>query len=178
MLLGILIIYVKLFDRPVASLPTSIEQYRFNSPALPHKSSPDRRLVNGTILSSSELNGRCLLTVKNGLLTDAVVKLIDVKDNACKAYYYVSAGNEFKIEGLHAGTYRLKFGIGEDWDSTKQRFNRNERFSEFDRSLIFAENGMNQGNNIYYNFTTMVVTLNPIIDGNAPTHTITENDFK
>ena len=164
-LLGIFIIYSNFLDRPVTAVPTSIDQYRINSPALSHKPLANRRLANGTILSSSELNGRCLLTVKNGLLRDAVVKLIDVKDNACKAYYYVSAGSEFKIEGIHAGAYRLKFGIGEDWDSTKQRFSRNQRFSEFDRPLVFIENEMKHEDKINYNFTTMVVTLNPIIDG-------------
>lgn len=66
-LLGLLIISLKSFDRPVTSVSTSIEKYGFNSPALFHKSYPNRRLANGTILSSSELNGRCLLTVRNGL---------------------------------------------------------------------------------------------------------------
>jgi len=177
-LLCILIIYMILFDRPVISVPTSNEQYRFHSPTLFNQSYTNRRLANGTILSSSELNGRCLLTVRNGLSLDAVVKLVDTKDNTCKAYFYVSSGNEFKIEGFHAGTYRLKFFVGEDWDSTKQRFSRSQIFSEFDRPMFFTENEMRYGDKINYNFTTMAVTINPVINGNAPTHSITESDFK
>ena len=177
-LLGTIMIYMKLFDQPVTSVPPSIEQYRFNSPPLFHKSYPNRRLANGTILSSSELNGRCLLTVRNGFSLDAVVKLVDTRDNSCKAYFYISSGNEFKIEGFHAGTYRLKFFVGEDWDSTEQHFSRNQRFSEFDRPMFFTENEMRYGDQIKYNYTTMAVTINPVINGNAPTHSITESDFK
>ena len=176
-LLGLLIISMKSFDRPVTSIPTSIEQHGFNPAALFHKSYPNRRLANGTILSSSELSGRCLLTVRNGFSMDAVVKLVDTRDNACKAHFYVSSGSEFKIEGFHAGTYRLKFFVGEDWDSTKQRFSRNQRFSEFDKLLLFTENEMRYEDKINYHFTTMVVTLNPVINGNAPTHSIAESDF-
>lgn len=177
-LLCILLINMKLPLQPVTSVPTSPEKYAFNPPTLFHESYPNRRLPNGTILSSSELNGRSLLTVRNGLSLDAVAKLIDVRDNICKAYFYVSSGNEFKLEGIQPGAYRLKFCVGEDWDDSRQHFSRNQGFSEFDRPLFFVENEVKNGNQTYYNYTTMVTTLNPVLNGNAPTHSISETDFK
>jgi hypothetical protein len=177
-ILVIFITYMIIYDRPVTSVPSFPEKYGFNTPSLFHKSYPNRKLSNGMILSSSELNGRCLLTVRNGLLFDAAVKLVDTRDNTSKAYFYVSSGNNFKVEGIHAGTYRLKFCVGEDWDSTEQRFSRDQKFSEFDRPILFEENEVRNGNQIQHNFTNMMATINPVPQGNAPTHSISERDFK
>jgi hypothetical protein len=141
-------------------------------------SKENRRLANGTIIYQSNINGLGKLTVKNGLITDAVAKLIDAQKGRCKAFFYISSGNQFTFTNIDDGRYRLFFGTGVDWDQNNKFFRYNKSFSEFEKLMIFETIEESNQFSVKTNYTVMEVTLHPVFQGNIRTNTISEEEFK
>ena len=151
-----------------------------NSVQSPIDSRPksNRRLPNGTVIRSGDLDGSGKLKIDNGLSYDAAAKLVDPQTGHCVAYFYVSSGDVYTLLGIPNGNYRLLFGIGEDWDNTKGSFLRLRGISEFSERLLFETRKKYEGGDVYQEYTVLQMTLHSVPDGNARTHTVSSAEFE
>jgi hypothetical protein len=138
----------------------------------------NRRLANGTLIRSGRLDGYGKLEINNGLSYDAAAKLVARLNDECVAYFYIAAGAVHSLAGVPDGNYRLLFAVGEDWDSQTELFSRASGVSEFDRPLAFETRQRNEGNFVYQEYSVMQLTLHPVPEGTARTHTISLDEFK
>ena len=137
----------------------------------------NRRLSNGTVIRSVKLNGEGELKINNGSSTDAVAKLVDPQTDRCVASVYICARAVYTLKGIPDGNYRLLFGLGEDWDNAKSFFSRPQGASEFSDMLPFTTESRSDGNYIHHKSPIWRVTLNPVLGGNARTHTVSMTEF-
>jgi hypothetical protein len=136
---------------------------------------PPVSLATGTsMLRPRGPRGHGVVTIVNGTDLDAVVKLvlIDSQATVCQAVY-LGAGGRSSLSHVGAGTFRLRFSLGRDWDSSRKRFLARVSYSEFENSLVFEERP--KGRITTYN--EFEVTLHTVPFGNARTHSIDESAF-
>jgi hypothetical protein len=130
-------------------------------------------LPTGTQITPPIGSGYSQLTVKNGNPVDAVFKLVDVNSGQTLRFMYVQANDNLTVDDLSTCTCNLRFATGIDWDIDQQRFRRNLALSVFSNPTEFVVE--HEGNTEYW--TTLEVTLHPVVDGNAQTEALSEDEF-
>lgn len=150
------------------SLPTSLEEIA---------TLPDLRLPvslpTGTQITPPVGRGYSQLTVKNGNSVDAVFKLVDVDTGQTLRFMYVQANDNLTVDDLGTCTCDLRFATGIDWDVDQQKFRRNLALSAFSDPTEFA---ITVKDAMEY-WSTLEVTLHPVVGGNARTETLSEDEF-
>lgn len=134
--------------------------------------------------------GRGNLRIVNGTPLDALVKLgAYAEDGRPRASLYVKlyvkAGEEFTINDIGEGAYRLAFSLGIDWDQTKEEFRKDKAFTMFYEPFKFEETTRvteietNDGpkTRTSVRFVEAVATLHAVPDGHAKTSSIDKNTF-
>lgn len=130
-------------------------------------------LPTGTELAPSIGSGYSQLTVKNGNPIDAVFKLVDLNSGQTLRFMYVQANDTLTVDNLGTCTCDLRFATGIDWDTEQQRFSRSMAISAFSDPAEFA---ITIKDNMEY-WSTLEVTLHPVVGGNAQTETLSEDEF-
>lgn len=130
-------------------------------------------LPTGTELAPSIGSGYSQLTIKNGNPVDAVFKLVDLNSGQTLRFMYVQANDNLMVENLGTCTCDLRFATGLDWDAEQQRFQRGMAVAAFSDPAEFVIE--REGNMEYW--TTLEVTLHPVVGGNAQTETLSEDEF-
>jgi hypothetical protein len=124
---------------------------------------PDRRLVNGQLIDSTQRGGRGQLRVDNGLEHDAVVEL--VQDGKPVVSVYVGTGLNTTVDNIEDGSYELFYTSGIDWDSQLKTFTRSCSFKRFPMPVSFTTTPMEGA----IRSTTQVIGLRDKIGENAQT---------
>lgn len=136
---------------------------------LPTATAPPRRLSNGTFIKqTASLTGDGELEINNGQDLDAVVVLTMLNDASLFAVY-VRARDQFKIEGISDGTYKLFFMLGEDWDSVTGRFTRKARYQVFEDTFRYTTTSTTA--------TIWRITLHPVAGGTGRTDSVSPQNF-
>ncbi|MGF1518956.1 MAG: hypothetical protein ACFCVB_14310 [Nodosilinea sp.] len=130
-------------------------------------------LPTGTQITPPIGSGYSQLTVKNGNPVDAVFKLVDVNSGQTLRFMYVQANEDLTVDDLSTCTCDLRFATGIDWDADQQKFRRNLALSTFSDPTEFVVE--RKGNTEYW--TTLEVTLHPVVGGNAQTEALSEDEF-
>jgi hypothetical protein len=130
-------------------------------------------LPTGTQISPPVGSGYSQLTVKNGNPVDAVFKLVDIPSGQTLRFMYVQANDTLTVDDLGTCTCDLRFATGIDWDVEQQRFRRSMALSAFSDPAEFA---ITIKDNREY-WSTLEVTLHPVVGGNAQTETLSEDEF-
>lgn len=138
----------------------------------------NRRITNGQMIRNSGLYGMGQLTVKNGLSIDAAAKLISKRDNSLLAFFTIASFNQFTLEGVNDGNYRLIFCIGEDWDQDRAVFTRPKGCSEFEQPMTFTTTSEYRSRAVFKRYSILEVTLNPVPGGNIRTHRLSQQEFE
>jgi hypothetical protein len=63
----------------------------------------------------SNLNIDNELSIRVGIGTDVIVKLINKKSDSCIRYVYVRGGDEYHLRNIPEAKYYLKIAYGEEW---------------------------------------------------------------
>lgn len=132
-------------------------------------------LPNGTdIVPPAGPRGLGKLTIKNGTSRDAVALLShETAAPKVRRYVYVKANSNVVLEEIAAGSYRLAFMTGLDWDAGARKFLRDPSASQFDETFDFKEEPTPQGTR----YSTWEVTLNPVAGGTGRTSPVPEGIF-
>jgi hypothetical protein len=136
-----------------------------------------RTLPNGEQIKSRPMQGEGILNIVSGLDTDAVVKLVRVRDNESVSFFYVSSRSQHSLRNIESGEYRLMYCTGNDWDAGKGMFARGPSFGEFDGRLTFETRQRVAGNHIVRERSVKTITLRPVGGENASTHKISAAEF-
>jgi pterin-4a-carbinolamine dehydratase len=127
-------------------------------------------LPNGTNLIEPIDNGLGVLTISNHSKEDAVVKLKTATSPATTVrLVYIRAMSDVTISGILPGEYLLQYSKGNDWDVARRVFLENQTFGQFENTLSFSEDRVENG--IYYSQHT--VTLHTVAHGNVHVKDIT-----
>lgn len=110
------------------------------------------------------------LTVKNGLSSDAVVKLRDVADRTVLSFY-VEARGEAMIETVPEGTFRIDFATGQEFSPACGYFLTGMASQRF----VDPETFRTQFQGAYRYTSVLEISLNPVAGGTA--HTVTTDDL-
>ena len=136
----------------------------------------DTRPANGTVYQRDFLDqSKGVLTIKNGLDRDAVIKL--VKLGNCQACFYVRSGSSFSLDGIDAGSYSVFYGTGFGWDVKSQTFLRGSKAALFSQPVEYDTRKVPTptGYSIYFDKVTL--TLHKVEGGNTNTEDISPVDF-
>jgi hypothetical protein len=88
---------------------------------------------------------------------------------------YIRAHEEKEINGIGAGSYLLRFTLGQDWDSETRKFLQKAWFYQAGRQLDFTEIEPTESERGQY--TELTVTLHEMVGGNLPRVDISEALF-
>lgn len=131
-------------------------------------------IANGINITAPQgSQGRATLTVKNGTLQDAVVKLVERSSGKTLRFVYVRASHTVTIEGIGSYNCVLRFSTGRQWERKTRTFLQNPSFFQFEKALDFQEK--RTGNRVEWMNHT--VTLHPVSEGNVPIKPINRNTF-
>ncbi len=176
---------------PNASSHITPEAGRDMSQPIPRVERQPISLATGTSVGLSSVPlGRGNLRIVNGTPLDALVKLgAYAEDGRPQASLYVKlyvkAGEEFTINDIGEGAYRLVFSLGIDWDQATEGFRKDKAFTMFDEPFEFKEireveeisEGEKRGTRTRIKFVEAVATLHAVLDGHAKTSSIDEQAF-
>jgi hypothetical protein len=134
-----------------------------------------RSMPNGSrITPDVSARGYGLLEVENGTSEDAVLSLHDPAASETVREVYVQARRSVRFEGIPKGSYELSYAHGLDWDGGEVTFHCGDAgYSEFEREFVFTEERDQEG----VKYTTITVTLHPVIGGNIRTEPISREKF-
>lgn len=130
-------------------------------------------LPTGTELAPPMGRGYSQLTINNGNPVDAVFKLVDALSGETLRFMAVQANDRLTVDDLGTCTCNLRFATGVNWDAENQRFRHGMAVSTFSEPFEFTVE--REGHMEYW--TTLNVTLHPVVDGNAPTEPLDESEF-
>jgi len=134
-------------------------------------------LPTGTwILRPHGARGRGVLKVQNGSDLDSAVRLVTAATPRKVLWtLYIRAHGEKETGGIVAGSYLLRFTLGEDWDAEGGRFREKAEFYQAGQQLGFTEREPTENEGAEY--TELTVTLHEMLGGNLPRMPITEALF-
>ena len=118
-------------------------------------------------------NGICKLTVENGLDEDAAVALSPPESNRRYRFFYIRAHESFSLRKVQAGKFNIYVRSGRDWSNAQTKFTRVETVRRFSDSIEFKDVREANGRR----FSEFEVTLQPVVNGNAATVNIPDEDF-
>lgn len=125
-------------------------------------------------LGSSYRGGFGDLRIVNGTDVDAVAVLIEAVPALPRRAIYIRASEIGRITQIPAGVYRLQFQLGSSWPRGGSAFCQVRGTSEFDRPLRFEEREADDA----VEYSTFKVTLHPVPEGTATTHSIPASAFQ
>jgi hypothetical protein len=161
--------------KPKLPPPSTAEAAQQTEVVPPPDMTPGVSLPTGTILKqrSAYLQEKGELKIDNGTDFDAVAKLIHGTGASGTSVFsvYIKAHDTYTIEDISDGTYWLAFAQGTDWNSTTQKFNRNNEVSAFADTFVYETKDTDE----YY--PAWHVTLNPVAGGNAETNSVNADQF-
>jgi hypothetical protein len=156
--------------QPTDRIPTVAEPEL--SPAI--VSEPANALQNGTRLAEDVgTHGRGVLVLRNGNDGDAVVNIIETASDTTVRWVYVTAHSDLKLSHIEPGSYLLLFTTGIDWDEDNFEFRKHAEYRQMDRNIDF-EKHLPAG----VDYKRVTVTLHRILEGNIPSHQISEAEFR
>lgn len=134
----------------------------------------------------SDFHGLGKLRIVNGTSLDALVRLGKYAEHgSLLESRYVKAGDEFTINDIGEGGYRLAFSLGIDWDQDTEEFRQDKVYTVFDEPFEFKETteikevqtrgGSKKRTSI--GFVEAVATLHGVLGGHAKTSSIDKNTF-
>jgi hypothetical protein len=127
-------------------------------------------------------SGHSILTVDNGTATDAIVKVIRLKNGEQHIRnFYIPEGKKWATKEIPAGKYVLRVAFGKDWDDNLRKFKFQRSFSEtdyFDISEKTSIESTQEGLFERTKFSKMTITLHKVLYGNFESHAINEEDFE
>lgn len=132
-------------ERPSA---TEESQDSVQKPAGPIPQFPPRSLANGSLIKRLPRLGNGILKIRNETTRDAVIKLVDSRQNRALASVYVGAGQTAFLQGIENGNYQVVFGLGTDWDSEWGTFTRDKMFHMFDDVFSFGTSLQRDGSSV------------------------------
>jgi len=169
--------------QPSQSLPSgnptqSLPRYVQNQPIQPEVPlPPPRRLGNGTVIAGLSRNGNGVLTIDNGTGHDAVIKIVDEKYGRAVVVFYVCGGQTASIENIPDGSFQVIFATGIDWGKEEGAFTRDKSFAKFDKNLDFLTTRGTEGDKEFTQYSVFTLTLHAVVNGNAKTTNIGEEEF-
>jgi hypothetical protein len=138
---------------------------------------PARSLANGAVLSDFSAPGGGTLTIDNGTIHDAVIKVVDEHARQTVVAFYVCAGRTASLEHMPDGDFRVIFAAGTDWDAAAGTFTRDKSFAKFDRQLVFVTGERPRGYDVSKDYSRFTLTLHSVAQGNDKTTRIGEEEF-
>jgi hypothetical protein len=133
----------------------------------------DRSLLLSQVIKLFSTSGRGSLEVSNGTDNDAYIKLIDHLSRTLVASFYVQSNSIYTLEGIPDGEYDLLFVTGQGWNSSTGLFSEAQSFSKFDLPFEFTTTQLYDS----IRYKIHKVTLHTVPEGNAPTNTVSEEEF-
>jgi hypothetical protein len=130
------------------------------------------RPKSGAEIGGRHRGGLGRLRVENGTANDAVAVLVDNATLVAKRAIYVRSRETGVVSSIPAGTYRLRFQLGDTW-LRQRRFCSAIATSEFNDTFDFRE--VPSENAIEY--SAFEVTLQPVRWGAARTRTLSAADL-
>jgi hypothetical protein len=121
----------------------------------------------------SKPKGRHAVTIENNNSKDAIVKLEDTSTGETYRLVFVRRGQTYKISEVRDGTFIIKFALGSDYSPSQKIFLRGLEVMQFDEADTLQTTW--SGNTVYY--STLTVSLAPVVGGNADSTKINPRDF-
>ncbi len=164
--------------RSTASRPiTSVVPPPATTPLCPVESQV--RPISGTELGGKHQRGLGSLKISNGTGLDAVATLNDdTVSTTPRLAIFVRNGESATIASVPIGTYRLRFQFGTTWLQRERKFCLLQGKSEFDKPLDFSETKYETEDGYGTRYATHMVTLNPVLGGNAKTHALPDTPIE
>jgi len=169
-------------DNPQTTIPTALstitQKYvTVTTPDITIYTSPTStrivypRPMTGTIVSGNYLfGGEGELTIDNTAGSSDVVSSLTYEDSKkTLVAVFIRKGASFTINNMLDGTYNLYVLSGENWDPTNKQFVDNSYYLKFEDPFSYITTRTQA--------TIWEVTIYPVINGNAKTKPISQNDF-
>jgi hypothetical protein len=118
-------------------------------------------------LVGGELGGYSSISIANGTRADAVVALVNKSRQELIRQIFVRRGETGQLRSLPAGSYSLRFALGEGYLSDGG-FCSLFSASEFDRPILLREIHDDEG----IRYSADEITLHGVVNGNARAHSI------
>lgn len=138
---------------------------------------PETHATGDTIEPGDGTTGESKLLVKNGLNTDAVVRLAEVATKKTTRFVYIWAHDQYAITGIEPGTYTVGFIEGEDWIANCMFFLHELQVKEFKETCEFGITREKVEGGVRTTVKDCEVSLNPVPFGNARTENIDMKQF-
>jgi peptide methionine sulfoxide reductase MsrB len=118
------------------------------------------------------------LTVSNGSSRHAVAKLISTQNDRKILSFAICAGKQSTLYAIPDGSYHLVFAFGDRLYLGTDRFESPRGFSKFNKTFSFNTTKTDDGTHYGIRYTTLAVTLTPVIGGNVTTSTMSQGEFE
>ena len=128
---------------------------------------PVIRPATGTLLTPPARRGTGELRIRNGS-ADTVVSLVPVGAATPLFTVYVRGHGGYTVRGVAAGTYRIYYATGADWNPNRKGFLKDCTFSRFDDTFRFRAAPA---------ISTWEITLAPVTHGNSSTSDVDPDAF-
>jgi hypothetical protein len=129
---------------------------------------PRSRPATGTFVTAPVRHGSGELKIRNGG-GDTVVSVVPVGGDTTPLFtVYVRGRNDYTVHGVAAGTYRIYYATGTDWNPQRKGFRNDCAFSRFDDTFPFRAAPA---------ISTWEITMTPVAGGNASTSDVDPGAF-
>ena len=128
---------------------------------------PERPTTGTRIKPDTGDEGRHTLLVRNGRRQDAVVRLYDSTGHESRRFFYVRAGESYKVSNVALGIYGVRFMSGVGWVPACLEFSQQPSYAQFRDSLNFVQ----------VDLEGYEITLNPVPEGQAKVDSIGRRQF-
>jgi hypothetical protein len=147
---------------------------RASSSAADQRPNEYNSLPTGTrIVPDDGTDGHGQLTVQNGTLLDAVVRLYDANTYQTRRCFFVKSGTTAEMIEIPEAIYFLAYTTGLNWIEAEDGFTWHPAYDRFDRVLRYQEHRDTSG----LQYHDIRVTLQPVEGGNARTQRISRGEF-
>jgi DNA-directed RNA polymerase subunit RPC12/RpoP len=135
-----------------------------------------RRLDSGQrVEPDTGQRGGCPLEVGNGTDGDAVVRVVWEGTDRTARFFYVRAGEKYKLGNLQPGKYEVMWETGQEWVQSCMDFLQGGAYSRFEGSLSFTMGWSKQRQQPYCE--GVGVTLYAVANGNIAKAQIDRAEF-
>lgn len=126
------------------------------------------RPATGTFVSAPTRRGSGALKIRNGG-GDTTVSLVPVDGGTTPLFtVYVRGQADYTVAGVAAGTYRIYYATGADWNPLRKGFTKDCTFNRFDDTFPFRAAPA---------ISTWEITMTPVAGGNASTSDVDPDVF-
>lgn len=130
--------------------------------------------ATGDVLyQQGEFDGWGQLSISNLMGNKDAVAVLTLPDTTMLFAVYIAAGGSFELKGVPNGYYLLWFATGQVWNQELFRFQKYDSYERFERILHF----MTKETEDSIEFAKILVTLYPVVEGDAPTLDVPKCDF-